>query len=137
RYPMFQAFDMPDTHESCGRRINTTTAPQALELLNDKVVLRAAEAFAGRVIEAVKPTSTDWLAMAYRLAYSRAATAQELALAADFLQKQATVINARLAEKQPVAVPAKLPAGVDPAMAAALVDFCHVLFNSNEFVYVN
>jgi len=23
------------------------------------------------------------------------------------------------------------------ARAAALVDFCHVLFNSNEFVYVN
>ncbi len=137
RYPMFQAFDMPDTHESCGRRIHTTTAPQALELLNDKVVLRAAEAFAGRVIEASKPTSTDWPATAYRLAYSRAATAKELALAADFLQKQSAVIKTRLAEKQSVAVPAKLPAGVDPALAAALVDFCHVLFNSNEFVYVN
>jgi len=137
RYPMFQAFDMPDTHESCGRRMNTTTAPQALELLNDKVVLRAAEAFASRVITASKPNPSDWLAMAYRLAYSRQASANELAIAADFLQKQSHIVKSRLAEKQPVAVPATLPAGVDPALAAALVDFCHVLFNSNEFVYAN
>ena len=25
RYPMFEAFDMPDTHETCARRYNTTT----------------------------------------------------------------------------------------------------------------
>ena len=30
RYPMMEAFDMPDTHESCPRREITTTAPQAL-----------------------------------------------------------------------------------------------------------
>jgi len=26
---------------------------------------------------------------------------------------------------------------LDPAKAAALVDFCHMLLNSNEFVYLN
>ena len=36
RYPMFETFDMPDTHESCSRR-NVTTGPiQALTLLNSK-----------------------------------------------------------------------------------------------------
>jgi hypothetical protein len=30
-----------------------------------------------------------------------------------------------------------LPPHVDAARAAALVDFCHALLNSNEFVYVN
>ena len=30
RYPMLEAFDMPDTHESCGRRNQTITAPQAM-----------------------------------------------------------------------------------------------------------
>jgi len=34
-------------------------------------------------------------------------------------------------------VPAELPAGMDPARAAAFVDFCHTLLNSNEFLYVN
>ncbi|HZS10084.1 MAG TPA: DUF1549 and DUF1553 domain-containing protein [Blastocatellia bacterium] len=135
RYPMFQAFDMPDTHESCGRRINTTTAPQALSLLNDKVVLRAAQSFASRVIGSSKPD--DWVATAYSLAFSRQPDANEREMAAAFMQKQAAIIKARLEEKKPVAIPAKLPPDVDPAMAAALVDLCHVLFNSNEFVYVN
>lgn len=137
RYPMFQAFDLPDTHESCGRRTTTTTAPQALNLLNDKAVLRAAEAFATRVIEKSKPDCSAWIVTAYRHAFSRQPDAGELALASAFLQKQAALLRDKLAVKAPVAVPAKLPAGIDPAEAAALVDFCHVLFNSNEFVYVN
>lgn len=141
RYPMFQAFDMPDTHESCGRRINTTTAPQALELLNDKVILQAALAFASRAIDTSKPSLSgnlyDWPARAYELAFSRPATELERVNAADFLRNQSAIIKTRLAEKQLVAIPAKLPADADPALAAALVDFCHVLFNANEFVYMN
>ena len=50
RYPMLEAFDMPDTHESCSRRDVTTTAPQALTMLNDKVALEWAQAFAGRAL---------------------------------------------------------------------------------------
>ena len=51
RYPMLEAFDMPDTHESCGRRNQTITAPQAMSLLNGKVSLEWAQAFAGRVLK--------------------------------------------------------------------------------------
>jgi hypothetical protein len=50
RYPMLESLDMPDTHESCGRRNLTTTAPQALTLLNSKLTLEWAQAFAARVI---------------------------------------------------------------------------------------
>ena len=56
RYPMLEAFDMPDTHESCGRRNQTITAPQAMSLLNGKVSLEWAQAFAGRVL---KEAGTD------------------------------------------------------------------------------
>ena len=52
RYPMLEAFDMPDTHESCSRRDVTTTAPQALTMLNDKVALEWARGFAGRALAA-------------------------------------------------------------------------------------
>jgi hypothetical protein len=30
-----------------------------------------------------------------------------------------------------------MPAGYDAAQGAAFVDFCQMLMNSNEFVYVN
>ncbi len=137
RYPMFQAFDMPDTHESCGRRAVTTTAPQALNLLNDKAILSAAQAFAGRVLQIAGADRNRQIVTAYRLALGRKPDADELTLAADFLQKQTALLQARLAAKQPVAIPTGCPADLAPAQAAALIDLCHVLFNTNEFVYVN
>jgi hypothetical protein len=137
RYPLFQAFDMPDTHESCARRANTTTAPQALSLLNDNIILRAAQSFAGRVLQSAGADVKAQVAAAYRLAFAREPDAAECELALAFLRKQAAAIKTRLDEKRPVALPSKLSANVEPSHTAALVDFCHVLFNSNEFVYVN
>ena len=49
RYPMFEAFDMPDTHESCGRA-TTRSRHQALSLLNDRQTMDWAKSFAGKVI---------------------------------------------------------------------------------------
>ena len=118
RYPMLEALDMPDTHESCPRRSVTTTAPQALTLVNDRVVLEWAQAFAERV-RAVK----DPLAAAFQLAYGRPPDAWEKDTAATFLAKQSGVIakEGKSAE----------------ASAAAFADFCHMLLSSNEFAYVN
>jgi hypothetical protein len=137
RYPMFQAFDLPDSHESCARRSVTTTAPQALNLLNDKVILSTAQAFAGRVLQAAGADMNAQIMTAYRLAFARKPATDEVAAALRFLQQQATHIQTRLEAKQSVALPTNMPNGLDAAKAAALIDLCHVLFNSNEFVYVN
>src|SRR6185436_10778101 len=56
RYPLFSLFDSPDRVETCSRRFVTTTAPQALTLLNDAIVLNMAKAFGSRV---VKEAGTD------------------------------------------------------------------------------
>jgi hypothetical protein len=144
RYPMLEAFDMPDTHESCSRRDITTTAPQALTMLNDKVTLDWAQAFAAQALASKEPVDR-----AFRLAYSRPPDPWEKDTAATFLQKQKTLIRARaergekLAQPVPTAALAAMPepAGAvpqnDPAYAAAFVDFCQMLLNSNEFVYRN
>ena len=66
RYPMMEAFDMPDTHESCSRREVTTTAPQALTMMNGGVVLDWAQAFSACGLAAKDPVDH-----AFRLAYSR------------------------------------------------------------------
>ena len=137
RYPMFAAFDMPDTHESCARRTVTTTAPQALSLLNDKMILRAAQSFAGRVLNDCQSDVNAQITAAYRLAFSREPDANERQLALEFLQTQTAIIKKQLDEKKPVALPAKMIALIAPAHAAAFTDFCHALLNSNEFVYVN
>ena len=137
RFPMFEAFDMPDTHESCARRIVTTTAPQALVLLNSKQVLQAAQAFAGRLFDQAGKDRKGQVDFAYRLAYSRPPTAAERDTALTFLSTHKPIVEERVAEQKPLALPARMPEGVEPAEAATLVDFCHMLLNSNEFVYLN
>jgi hypothetical protein len=132
RYPMLEVMDMPDTHESCSRRSVTTTAPQALTLLNDKVILDWAQAFAARALEAKDPVER-----AFRLAYSRPPDPWEKDTVATFVHKQSALIAARAAKGEKLALPPAMPPGADPAMAAAIVDFCHMLISSNEFVYVN
>jgi hypothetical protein len=132
RYPMLEVFDMPDTHESCPRRDVTTTAPQALTMLNDRVALEWAQSFAGRALAAPDPVER-----AFRLAYSRPPDSFEKDTVATFLAKQKGVIAARLAKGENAALPTGAPTVNDPAYAAAFVDFCQMLLNSNEFVYQN
>jgi len=132
RYPMLEALDMPDTHESCPRRDVTTTAPQALTMVNDKVVLDWAESFAARALAAKDPVQH-----AFQLAYSRTPDPWEKDTVATFFHKQSAVITARQAKGEKLALPPALPAGVDPGYAAAFVDFCQMLLSSNEFIYVN
>jgi hypothetical protein len=132
RYPMLEAFDMPDTHESCSRRSVTTTAPQALAMLNDKVTLQWAQAFAARALAAADPVDR-----AFHLAYSRSPDPWEKDTVATFFYKQKLLIAQRAAKGEKLALPASVPEGIEPAYAAAFVDFCEMLLNSNEFVYQN
>jgi Protein of unknown function (DUF1549)/Protein of unknown function (DUF1553) len=137
RYPMLEAFDMPDTHESCGRRNQTITAPQAMSLLNSKVSLDWAEAFAGRVLQQAGTDVNSQVEDAYRLAYGRKPDGFEKDSVLTFLSKQSALISEKAANGEKLALPPVMPAGYDPNRAAALVDFCQMLFNSNEFVYRN
>jgi hypothetical protein len=137
RYPMLEAFDMPDTHESCGRRNQTITAPQAMALLNGKVTLEWSQAFAGRVLKEAGTDQNAQIEDAFRLAFGRHPDGLEKDTVLTFFAKQKNLIAERASSGQKLALPASMPAGYDPAQAAALVDFCQMLLNSNEFVYRN
>ncbi|MFN3324591.1 MAG: DUF1549 and DUF1553 domain-containing protein [Bryobacteraceae bacterium] len=137
RYPMFEAFDMPDSHESCGRRNVTVTPSQSLELLNSELVLEWARAFAGRVLNDGGLSGEAQIDRVYKLAYSRAANEEERRLALEFLDRHSPILAARMANGESVPVPDALPEGADRVRAAALVDLCHAVLNSNEFLYIN
>jgi len=108
RYPFFEAFDRPDALSSCPRRDRSTTAPQALYLLNSEFSLAQARRLAGDLI--ARADGVDGrIALGYRRLLSREPTADELAVAREFLSNE----------------------------AAALVEFCLAMFNLNEFVYVD
>ena len=108
RYPIFEAFDKPDSNASCPRRNVSTIAPQALLLLNadDSVVA------ARRLAESIeKQTGTDRhtaIELAYRHILNRQPTADDVRDAEQFLTSD-----------------------------SALADLCLALFNLNEFVYLD
>ncbi|MBM3724429.1 MAG: DUF1553 domain-containing protein [Acidobacteria bacterium] len=143
RYPMFEAFDMPDSHESCSRRNTTVTPTQALELMNSELVMDWSRAFAQRVLNDPGLTTDAQVDRAYRLAFSRPATESERTSARQFLERHTPIMEARLAADagdagaSKVPLPAVIPAGLSKAQAAAMVDLCHTLFNSNEFLTLN
>ena len=133
RYPMLEAFDMPDTHESCARRNQTVTPSQALELMNSSLVLDWSKGLAARVLNDAGLSRDAMVDRAYRLVLSRAASDDEKRLASEFFTRHQPILEA----KQTFTLPDKLPAGVKPVEAAVLVDLCHALLNSNEFLYIN
>jgi hypothetical protein len=124
RFPLFDAFDQPDLHNSCSRRLCTTTAPQALLLLNGELTLSQAKQWTVRLRSTHGEDVRAIVAAAYRAAWGRPAEADEVQLGLRFLDRQAARYRAE-------------GAGDEPARMAALTDFCHAVLNSNEFVYVD
>ena len=77
---MLDALDCPDPSATAPARAVTSTPVQALALMNNATMLRAADGFARRV-EHEAPDVEGRIVRAYRLAYGRAATAEEIAAA--------------------------------------------------------
>ena len=84
RFAFLEAFDLPDSNLSCPKRERSTTATQALTLLNSAEVREAAKALAARV-EGAAATQAGRVTLAYRLALGRRPTAAELGIARAFL----------------------------------------------------
>ena len=124
--PLMQAFDGPDAQASCGRRENTTVAPQALALLNDSFVRSRAADFAQRV-EREAGTETDrQVRLAWHLAIGREPTDSELTSATEFLSAQRQHRLSRAPGKPE-----------SETHHLALSDFCQAIFALNEFLYVD
>ena len=86
RLPFLEVFDQPAAQTSCARREQSTHASQALELLNGPFSNQVAEAFAERLRRDAGDDPSEVARLAYRLAASRAPTADELELSRQFIQ---------------------------------------------------
>jgi hypothetical protein len=119
--PMMTLFDAPDALVPIAVRSTTTVAPQSLFLMNNPQVRAWAEGFARRVAPGPGRGLEDTVRLAYRIALGRLPDNQEQADALAFLARQGGI---RRDEGSP-----------DP-QAAALADFCQVLFSLNEFIFI-
>jgi hypothetical protein len=113
RYPLFEVLDRPDTNASCPRRNVSTTAPQALALLNSEFSVTAARELAALIAAHAPSDATAQVDLLYQRTLGRPPTDRELSAAAEFL---------RTSSSQP---------------ATALIELCLAMFNLNEFIYVD
>jgi len=111
--PLLDAFDIADGYNSTANRDVTTTPTQSLLMINGPWVIQRAEAFADRLLTEQDLSLEDRIDRAYRLAFARPASEAEIEKARQFLASNSKIDR------------------------SAWVDFCHVLLNTNEFLYVD
>jgi cytochrome c553 len=110
RDAVLDVFDVPDGSSSVPQRNVTTTPTQSLLMINGPWLLERAKMLAHRIGGETKDPA-EQVRLAYRLVFARMPTVEEEADAVAF------VSGDRGSER--------------------LVDLCHVLLNSNEFLYVD
>ncbi|HEU4753350.1 MAG TPA: DUF1553 domain-containing protein, partial [Armatimonadota bacterium] len=103
RLPMLAVFDQPDMMSSCGARLQSVHALQALTLMNSDFMLEQSRALARRVLTESGGDPAPALDRLYRLALARSPRPAEVRRAKAFLQGQAEVIRKRIAAGEPVA----------------------------------
>jgi cytochrome c553 len=103
---VFGAFDCPDSGQPQPKRSRSTTAIQALNLLNSTFVTQQAEACAERLTREVPAGLPEQITRLFELAYTRLPTMDEQA------------------------------AAIAVAMDHGLATVCLAVFNSNEFLFV-
>lgn len=121
-YPLFQAFDRPDLMIGCAHRQNTTVAPQALAIMNDRFVRACAGNVAKRLIKECGDDDSKVVMQLYQWAFSRPSSSTEADVSVGFIQSQTK---------------AREPRDFSNARLEAIADYCQSVFGLNEFIYVD
>jgi mono/diheme cytochrome c family protein len=118
-------FDFPQMNPNCVERRDSIAAPQALYLKNNAMVRQLAADFACRVRREAGAEPVKQVERVHIIAYSRPPGVEE--------RRSGLAALARLREQW-----ARLRApGAAGADERALASYCHAVFNSAEFLYVD
>ena len=127
---MLDTFDLPTLDPNCTSRNVSTATPQSLMLMNSDFVLENAKLLAARLLAEAGADQAAQIELAWKLAFNRVPSPDELQAAqAFFAEQSANFAAVPTAETDP----AKKP---DP-LVWARTTFCQALFSSNEFLYVD
>ncbi len=115
---LLHAFDVANGLTSVSQRTSTTTPTQALLMINGDYVLERAIKLGGRMRNSGESTCAGALTHGFRLAWGRNPTDEELQRALVFIGVNGETNPSKMISER-------------------LIDFSHVLLNSNEFIYVD
>ena len=136
RFPILEAFDRPDANRSCSQRSRSTTAPQGLLLMNSEFSLTTARRLAGSVLRE-GPDEERFIEEIFRRTLARHPGPEELQASQKFLDFQATLVNKGERGDELLALPIPLSTGWTVEKSVAASQLCLVLFNMNEFLYID
>jgi len=136
RFPILEAFDRPDANRSCSQRSHSTTAPQGLLLMNSEFSLTTARRLAGSVL-ARQQDEEEFIVEIFRRTLARPPDPGELQASQEFLEEQAALVKAGERGSELLALPIPSPAGWTVEKTVAASQLCLVLFNMNEFLYID
>src|SRR5262249_40379378 len=120
--PMMVLFDAPDSLQGQEQRASTIIAPQALMLMNNANIRDYARRTAARIGPRDGSALEDAIRAGYLLALARPPRDGELREATQFVREQLKSYQA---------------ANKPDAQQLALADFCQVLMELNEFIYID
>jgi hypothetical protein len=133
--PTMATFDAPSRETCTVRRVPTNTPLQAFVTLNDPVFVECAQALARRLLREGGEDLETRLRWGLELCLARPATAAQLAPLRELYERQLATFRQDAAAARQLA--GELPAGLDPAEAAAFTAVANVLLNLDGVLMKN
>lgn len=122
-YDFFVAFDFPDASVLNGKRQSTTVAPQALFMMNSKLVEDQTKRLAQQLLDSDAANDRARLQQAYEILFSRSASGDEIEQALAFMTQYEKASNAA----NPNSPTNRL---------SAWQSLCRALISTSEFIFV-
>lgn len=117
-YPLLDTFDWANPQLVHNKREVTTTAPQALALINSDLVFEWSKALAGRVIREAGPKESAQIDRLFEILYARKPDSVERARLQAFLDSQEALTRQQLVQGKPLNAPEGY--GVSPVLTAQI-----------------
>ena len=117
--PFMKAFDFPSSEKPCGNRNRTTVVSQSLAMLNNQFIHSRSLNLARTLSEAYNDDK-EAILNAWKKIFSRDPESDEFKASYVHYEKQRSLFS-----------------GKDNSRLLALTSVCHVLLNSNEFLYID
>jgi hypothetical protein len=125
-YPLLDTFDWANPQSVHGKREVTTTAPQALALINSDLVYSWSQVLAGRAIREAGEKDSKRVARLFEILYAREPSKEETKTLLAFLDSQEKLLAAQLAEGKKIVAPDGY--GENPQIGAELDQLYETLY---------
>lgn len=126
KVPFLESLDFANSSSPVGVRTTTTTAPQALLLLNEPWVHQQAALLAQRIERETDASTDAKLSRLWWIVYQRRPESAELEIAKELLRKQTDSVSDRLGAERS-----------DGFSSEAWQSLCRAVLNSNEAIYID